>query len=51
LLEPASWLDDVHVAFGKVTKGFDVLDKMAENAVYWGKTTAEITISDCGMID
>ncbi|VDN57524.1 unnamed protein product [Dracunculus medinensis] len=50
------WLDEYHVAFGKLVDGWEVLDKIESYGtikgygVQKGETTAVIKISDCGEL-
>uniref|UniRef100_A0A0N5C1K4 Peptidyl-prolyl cis-trans isomerase n=1 Tax=Strongyloides papillosus TaxID=174720 RepID=A0A0N5C1K4_STREA len=50
------WMDDFHVAFGKLIDGFDTLDKLEELGIIEGfgaqkgRTKKEVIISDCGEI-
>jgi len=45
-----SWLDGKHVVFGTVVEGMDVIDKMEETGSQSGKTSAKVTIANCGQI-
>ncbi|HEX4591934.1 MAG TPA: peptidylprolyl isomerase [Gemmataceae bacterium] len=47
---PTPWLDGKHVVFGKVVEGMDVVKKMESYGTQSGKTTAKVTISDCGEV-
>eukprot|EP00466_Bigelowiella_natans_P008474 jgi/Bigna1/75487/fgenesh1_pg.35_\ len=49
-LQPSSWLDLKHVAFGKVVDGLDILEKIAEKGSLNGEPTANIVISGCGEL-
>uniref|UniRef100_A0A0N5AJG6 Peptidyl-prolyl cis-trans isomerase n=1 Tax=Syphacia muris TaxID=451379 RepID=A0A0N5AJG6_9BILA len=55
--DEAPWLDDYHVAFGKVIDGWDTLDKLESYGtikgygVQEGKPTAEIRIQSCGYLE
>ena len=42
------WLDGKHVVFGEVTDGMDVVTKVEALGSPSGKTSATITIADCG---
>jgi peptidyl-prolyl isomerase F (cyclophilin D) len=42
------WLDGKHVVFGKVVEGLDVVKKMEALGSQSGKTSAKVTIRDCG---
>jgi cyclophilin family peptidyl-prolyl cis-trans isomerase len=44
------WLDGKHVVFGKVVEGLDVVKKMEALGSQSGKTSAKVTISDCGEV-
>jgi len=53
LLTKARWLDAKHVVFGKVVRGFDVIDVLGNvssdpNTAIPKKT---VTITDCGVMD
>jgi len=53
LLTKARWLDGKHVVFGKVVRGWDVIETLGELAT--NKDTAwpkkEVKIVDCGVVD
>merc|ERR1712018_984380 len=42
------WLDGKHVVFGQVAQGMDVVKKIESYGSQSGKTSAKITITDCG---
>jgi peptidylprolyl isomerase len=44
-------LDGKHVVFGQVVKGYDVVKKMEAVGSRSGKTSAKVTISDCGKAE
>lgn len=44
-------LDGKHVVFGQVVKGYDVVKKIEAVGSGTGKTTAKVTISDCGKLE
>lgn len=48
--EPTPWLNGKHVVFGRVIKGMDVIKKVEARGSGRGKTTAVITIADCGEL-
>ncbi|XP_020886124.1 peptidyl-prolyl cis-trans isomerase CYP19-1-like [Arabidopsis lyrata subsp. lyrata] len=44
-------LDDVHVVFGQVVEGIDVVESIMEDVVtYNGKPSKTVVIADCGQI-
>ncbi|KAM3868130.1 peptidyl-prolyl cis-trans isomerase A [Diretmus argenteus] len=45
-----SWLDGKHVVFGKVVEGLNVVKTVEGKGSQSGKTSAKITISDCGQL-
>lgn len=47
---PCPWLDGKHVVFGEVTDGFDIVKKIEGYGSQSGKTSAKITISNCGEV-
>uniref|UniRef100_A0A7S2TXN3 Peptidyl-prolyl cis-trans isomerase n=1 Tax=Lotharella oceanica TaxID=641309 RepID=A0A7S2TXN3_9EUKA len=49
-LQPSSWLDMKHVAFGKVTEGLEVLAKIADYGTPNGEPAADVVISECGIV-
>jgi len=44
------WLDDMHVVFGKVVEGMDVVRKIESFGSRKGKTSKAIKIADCGQL-
>lgn len=46
----ASWLDGVHVVFGKVVSGMDVVKKIESYGSKTGTPKEKITIFDCGEV-
>lgn len=44
-------LDGKHVVFGQVVKGYDVVRKIEAVGSASGKTSAKVTISDCGKVE
>jgi len=49
-LVKAPWLDGRHVAFGKVTEGLDIIDKIQAAGTCSGAPRQTIIISDCGEL-
>jgi cyclophilin family peptidyl-prolyl cis-trans isomerase len=49
-VDKAPWLDGTHVVFGEVTAGMDVADRVAKFGGDEGKPTAEVRITDCGVV-
>jgi len=51
LLTKARWLDTKHVVFGKVIRGFDVIETIGNIPVIHGmaEPSIEVTITDCGV--
>jgi cyclophilin family peptidyl-prolyl cis-trans isomerase len=47
---PTAWLDGKHVVFGKVSQGMEVVKKIESLGSSSGRTSAKITISDCGQL-
>jgi peptidylprolyl isomerase len=47
---PTPHLDGKHVVFGQVLKGYDVVKAMEAVGSSSGKTSAKVTISDCGQV-
>jgi cyclophilin family peptidyl-prolyl cis-trans isomerase len=43
-------LDGKHVVFGQVIEGLDVVKKVESYGSSNGKTSAKITIADCGQL-
>ncbi|MCU7704942.1 peptidylprolyl isomerase [Streptomyces albidoflavus] len=48
--EPTPWLDGKHVVFGKVIDGMDTVKAIESHGSRSGKTSATLTISDCGQL-
>ncbi len=46
-----SHLDGKHVVFGQVVTGYDVVKKIEAVGSRGGKTSAKVTISDCGKVE
>jgi peptidylprolyl isomerase len=44
-------LDGKHVVFGQIVKGYDVVKKIEAVGSRSGKTSAKVTISDCGKVE
>ncbi|KAH0516568.1 Peptidyl-prolyl cis-trans isomerase A [Microtus ochrogaster] len=44
------WLDGKHVVFGKVKEGMNIVEARERFGSRNGKTSKEITISDCGQL-
>ncbi|XP_043534987.1 peptidyl-prolyl cis-trans isomerase-like isoform X2 [Chiloscyllium plagiosum] len=49
--EKTTWLDGKHVVFGKVVKGYDVVEMMEKCGSEGGKPSSNITIVDCGQCE
>jgi cyclophilin family peptidyl-prolyl cis-trans isomerase len=47
---PTAWLDGKHVVFGKVTQGMELVKKIESLGSSSGRTSAKISISDCGQL-
>lgn len=45
-----SWLDGKHVVFGAVAEGMSVVDFIESKGSPSGKTSAKVTITDCGEL-
>ncbi|KAK7457756.1 cyclophilin peptidyl-prolyl cis-trans isomerase Cyp2 [Stygiomarasmius scandens] len=45
-----SWLDGAHVVFGEVVEGMDIVKAVEGRGSSSGKTSATITIDDCGTV-
>merc|ERR1719443_2244858 len=45
------WLDGKHVVFGKVTKGYEVVEAIEQVGSESGKTSKKIVIADCGQLE
>ena len=48
--EKTDWLDGVHVVFGQVVEGMDVVKKMENVGSKSGQPTSTVTITDCGQL-
>ena len=44
------WLNGKHVVFGKVTSGYDVVQRMGSLGTEFGKPTGEVVITGCGAV-
>jgi hypothetical protein len=44
------WLNGKHVVFGKVTSGYDVVQKMSSLGTEFGKPTGDVVITGCGSV-
>ena len=44
------WLTGLHVVFGKVVEGMDVVKKMESCGSKSGKTKKTVVISNCGQL-
>ncbi|XP_012288735.1 peptidyl-prolyl cis-trans isomerase [Orussus abietinus] len=44
------WLDDLHVVFGRVVEGMDVVKKLESFGSQSGKTSERIIIANCGQL-
>jgi cyclophilin family peptidyl-prolyl cis-trans isomerase len=44
------WLNGKHVVFGKVTSGYDIVQKMNSLGTEFGKPKGEVVISGCGKV-
>ena len=44
------WLDGMHVVFGSVVEGMDVVEKVESFGSQTGKTSKKIVIADCGQL-
>ncbi|WP_328957993.1 peptidylprolyl isomerase [Kitasatospora purpeofusca] len=47
---PTPWLDGKHTVFGEVTDGMDLVKKIEALGSQSGKTSAVVTIADCGQL-
>ncbi|RWS24749.1 peptidyl-prolyl isomerase-1-like protein, partial [Leptotrombidium deliense] len=45
-----NWLDNVHVVFGSVVEGMDVVRKVESYGTQGGQPTKNVVISDCGQL-
>eukprot|EP00080_Pristionchus_pacificus_P022851 PDM82871.1 cyn-3 [Pristionchus pacificus] len=45
-----AWLDGKHTVFGRVVEGLDIVKKVEAVGSDSGKTSATVTISDCGQL-
>jgi peptidylprolyl isomerase len=48
---PCPWLDNLHVVFGEVTSGQDIVKKIEALGSQRGDTKEKIVISDCGVTE
>ncbi|KAJ3039453.1 hypothetical protein HDV00_012231 [Rhizophlyctis rosea] len=46
-----SWLDGAHVVFGKVTEGYEVIEKVESFGSRNGQTKQRITIAESGQLE
>ena len=44
------WLDGMHVVFGSVVEGMDVVEKVESFGSQTGKTSKKIVIAECGQL-
>jgi peptidylprolyl isomerase len=44
------WLDGRHVVFGRVLEGMDVVKQIEAKGSASGRTSAKVTIADCGLV-
>lgn len=49
--EKTDWLDGVHVVFGQVIEGLDIVQKMENVGTKNGNPTQKVTIVDCGELN
>ncbi|KAL0484046.1 peptidyl-prolyl cis-trans isomerase [Acrasis kona] len=49
--DKTSWLNDKHVVFGQVIKGFSTVDLMEKRGDKHGKVSGTVVIADCGQIN
>lgn len=47
---PTPWLDGKHVVFGKVTKGYEVVQAIEKVGSQSGQTSQPVTITKCGQL-
>ena len=50
-LKPCPWLDDLHVVFGKVSKGMDIVERLSYLGTGEGKSISRIKVIDCGVLN
>lgn len=48
-LTKTDWLDGIHVAFGLVVEGFNVVKRIESVGTYSGSPTSKVLIVDCGV--
>lgn len=49
-LEKTDWLDGVHVVFGQVVEGLNVVKKIEQVGTKTGNPTQKVVIEDCGQL-
>ncbi len=47
---PTPWLDDKHVVFGRVIRGFPILSLIEDQGTEDGTPRNKVTISNCGIV-